>query len=176
MALAAAAEAALTQASRPDGPRTAVLDPISAATAGRPPKGFRPVATNDDRTPGGDLLQGVRVLVVEDEFLVAIQLEDTLAALGCTVLEPAHSMDEAERALAGYEFDIAVLDINIAGKPIYPIARRLADRGIPIVFTTGYSREHIDEEWRDAPTLRKPYLAMELRRVLEEALGQGQHR
>lgn len=165
-----AAEAALPQASRPDRPGTAVLDPISASTAGRSPKGFRPQANNDDGAPNRARLEGVRVLIVEDEFLVAIQLEDTLAGLGCDVLEPAHSMEEAEQALKQHAFDVAVLDINIAGHAVYPIAERLVDSGIPFVFTTGYSREHIDEEWREIPTLRKPYLALELRRVLEEAL------
>lgn len=148
-----------------------MLAPASAPTAGRPPKDFRPRATNDDRAPEVEHLDGVRVLIVEDEFLVAIQLEDTLAGLGCAVLEPAHSMEEAHNALDQHEFDIAVLDINIAGEPVYPIARWLADSGIPFVFTTGYSREHIDEVWRDAPTLRKPYLALELRRAIVEALG-----
>lgn len=147
------------------------VDSISVATTGRSPIGVPPVASNDDRPTDKDPLRGVRVLIVEDEFLVAIQLEDTLSALGCEVLEPAHSIDEAEKAVAENEFDVAVLDINIAGKAIYPIAEILGNRGIPFVFTTGYSREHIEEGWREAPTLRKPYLALELRRVLEQALG-----
>lgn len=168
---AAAASTPPTQTSHPSAPGTSVLAPASAPTAGRPPKGIRPRATNDDRAPEAGRLDGVRVLIVEDEFLVAIQLEDTLAGLGCEVLEPAHSMEEAHSALDQHEFDIAVLDINIAGEPVYPIARRLIDSGIPFVFTTGYSREHIEEAWRDAPTLRKPYLALELQRAIEEALG-----
>lgn len=170
-AAAAAAYAAASQSSRPTRPRTAGIDTISAASAGRPPRGVPPTPSNDDKPTGTDPLSGVRVLIVEDEFLVAIQLEDTLSALGCDVLEPAHSMDEAEKAVAESEFDVAVLDINIAGKAIYPIAEVLGARGIPFVFTTGYSREHIEEAWREAPTLRKPYLALELRRVLEQALG-----
>lgn len=167
---AIAALAASGQISQPVRPRTAALDPISASTAGRPPKGFRLEATNDDGT-GPQRLRDVRVLIVEDEFLVAIQLEDTLAGLGCIVLEPAHSVEGAEQALETNEFDVAVLDINIAGKAVYPIARRLTESGIPFVFTTGYSREHIEDAWRSTPTLRKPYLAVELRRALEEVLG-----
>lgn len=170
-AAAVAACAAAIQASRRTRPRTAAVDPLSAATAGRPPRGVPPAASNDDRPAGKDPLRGVRVLIVEDEFLVAIQLEDTLSALGCEVLEPAHSMEEAEKAVAENEFDVAILDINIAGTAIYPIAEILDRRGVPFVFTTGYSREHIEEGWREAPTLRKPYLAIELRRVLELALG-----
>lgn len=168
---AVAAHAAASQSSRPNRLRTAGIDSISSATAGRPPKGVPPAASNDDRPAGKEPLRGIRVLIVEDEFLVAIQLEDTLSALGCEVLEPAHSMDEAEKAVAQHEFDVAVLDINIAGRAIYPIAEILGARGIPFIFTTGYSREHIEEAWREAPTLRKPYLALELRRVLEQALG-----
>lgn len=168
----AGAEADLpSKAGRPD---MAAFPQISASTAGQPPKGFRPEATNDDKAADKNVLRDVRVLIVEDEFLVAIQLEDTLSSLGCKVLEPAHSLDGAQKAVDDNQFDVAVLDINIAGDPVYPIAQRLADAGIPFVFTTGYSREHIEEPWRNRPTLRKPYLAVELRRALEEVLTAGE--
>lgn len=115
-------------------------------------------------------LLGVRVLVVEDEMMVALFIEDTLRELGCNVLEPAHTLSDAQARIEDHEIDAAVLDINIAEDEVYPVAERLASRGVPFVFATGYALESIQEEWRNRPVVRKPYHAEQLRAALEQAL------
>jgi CheY-like chemotaxis protein len=127
-----------------------------------------------DEAPGSDqpisALLGVRVLVVEDEMMVALFIEDTLRELGCDVIEPAHTITDARARIEDHEIDAAVLDINIAEDEVYPIADLLASRGVPFVFATGYALESIQEEWRSRPIIRKPYHAEQLRAALENAL------
>lgn len=115
-------------------------------------------------------LRGLLVFIVEDEVLVALQLEDMLNSLGCHVLDPAQTFDQAARMLDTREFDLAVLDINLAGQVVYPLARRLADRGVPFVFTTAYSTSYVSKVWPEAPTLTKPYSELQLVRAIANAL------
>ncbi|MCQ0986671.1 response regulator [Jiella marina] len=100
----------------------------------------------------------MRILVVEDESLIAMQLEDMLLDLGCEVVGPASRIRAAQQLLdSGVEIDCAVLDVNISGELVYPVAKRLDEAGIPIVFATGYGREGVEPHWRDHPILQKPY-------------------
>ena len=140
---------------------------VAAATAGHVP--------GEAPAPGEPIstLLGVRVLVVEDEMMVALFIEDTLRELGCDVLEPAHTLVDAHARIEDHEVDAAVLDINIAEDEVYPVAERLAARGVPFVFATGYALESIHEEWRNRPVVRKPYHAEQLRAALEYALRQA---
>ena len=87
-----------------------------------------------------DLLLGLRVLVVEDEALVAMQLEDMLDELGCVVVDVAGTVSRgvALAADAAVALDGAILDVNLGGEKVYPVAERLAARGVPFVFCTGY--------------------------------------
>lgn len=82
-------------------------------------------------------LKGLRVLVVEDEALVALQLEDMLADLGCAIIGPASRVCQALDLLGGQRVDAAVLDLNVAGELVYPVADALASRGLPYIFATG---------------------------------------
>src|SRR5262245_5644483 len=83
-------------------------------------------------------LDGLRILVVEDNFLVAEVVRDMLEASGCVVVGPVGLVDDGVR-LAGQEtLDGAVLDVNLNGDRCYPIARALRDRGVPYLFLTGY--------------------------------------
>lgn len=108
--------------------------------------------------PDSDIPSGLSVFVVEDEALVAMNLEDMLAELGCTIVGPAMRIDRAERMLAdGLDADVAILDVNVGGQMIFPFARRLADHGMPIVFATGYGRSGLPEDFHDRPILQKPY-------------------
>jgi two-component SAPR family response regulator len=116
-------------------------------------------------------LQGIRVIVVEDETLVAILLEDMLMDLGCEVLWTAHRVPRALDLVAQSEPDAAVLDVNIAGDEVYPVAQALADRNIPFVFATGYGARGLKEFWRSRPTVQKPFQAETLSRCLLTALG-----
>ena len=100
--------------------------------------------------------QGLRVLVAEDEALVSMLIEDMLADMGALVVGPAATFDEA-MGLAGSEtIDIALLDVNLAGKPVFPIADLLRERGIVFIFASGYGEAGIIESHRGAPCCRSP--------------------
>jgi two-component sensor histidine kinase/CheY-like chemotaxis protein len=96
-----------------------------------------------------------RILLVEDEELVALELSSELSRLGWAIVGPAATLAEAQ-ALLAKPFDAAVLDVNLRGRPVYPIAEALAERHVPFLFCTGY--EMVDPEGRfpEAPVIRKP--------------------
>ncbi len=100
--------------------------------------------------------KALRVLVVEDEGLVAIMLEDLLEDLGCEI---AGSVGSVRAALdwvgGGGSADFALLDVNLAGEPVFPVADALRARGVPFAFATGYGENH-DPRFKDAPLLGKP--------------------
>ena len=111
-----------------------------------------------------------RVLVVEDEGLVAMLLEDMLAELGHEVVATVSRVDRAAQTIADTAFDFAVLDVNINGESTYPLADQLKRRGIPFIFATGYGRSGLHETWRSAPVLQKPFQARDLDRLMREVL------
>lgn len=120
----------------------------------------------------GDLsgLGGARVLVVEDEFAVLLLIEDMLSELGCEIVGTATRLSDA-LALAGRaECDAAILDVNINGENVGPVAETLAARGIPMVFSTGYGPTGIESRWRERPALQKPYRIEEFAAALRQAL------
>lgn len=120
-------------------------------------------------------LEGIRVLLVEDEALVAMLVEDMLSDLGCTVVATAPRLDEATSRAedVGLHFDVAILDLNLAGQNTFPVASALAARGVPFAFATGYGAGGLPAEWRDRPTLQKPFTAGDIGRVLAQALGRA---
>jgi CheY-like chemotaxis protein len=118
-------------------------------------------------------LSGARVFVVEDEFAVLLMLEDMLAELGCVLAGTASRMGDAVRMAKELDLDAAVLDFNINGETITPVAEILAARRVPLVFSTGYGRNGLDPHWRDRPVLQKPYQVEELAAALRDALGGG---
>src|SRR3712207_9118444 len=99
----------------------------------------------------GDDLQGVRVLVVEDEAAISLLLEDMLLDFGCEVIGPAARLSAALDAVERETVDLAILDVNVAGEPIYPVAETLARKGVPFVFSTGYGSAGIKAAFRDRP-------------------------
>jgi DNA-binding NtrC family response regulator len=118
-------------------------------------------------------LQGLRVLVVEDETLVAMLLEDMLADHGCEVAATASRIGQALEYIAddSLAIEAAILDVNLAGEPSFPLAEALAERGVPFVFATGYGSGGLPEAWRDRPTLQKPFSHDEVGRMLARAAG-----
>jgi DNA-binding LytR/AlgR family response regulator len=120
-------------------------------------------------------LQGLRVLVVEDEFLVALDLEQMLRDAGCEVQGPIGDLASALRAAEDGRFDLALLDVNIGGQPVTAVADALAVRAVPIVFCTGYQAASLPADYPEAATLRKPYQAVDviaaLRRAAAERTG-----
>lgn len=118
-------------------------------------------------------LRGRRILVVEDEALVAMLVEDELADAGAEVIGPASSVDQAldlvERmAATGRGLHAAVLDINLQGTMVSPVADRLAELGVPIVFATGYGHGCNRGAHGAAPLLMKPFGSDELIAAIEE--------
>jgi DNA-binding NtrC family response regulator len=111
-------------------------------------------------------LNGLRVLVVEDEALVALQLEDMLTDLGCAVIGPAARVHQALDLLDGCRLDTAVLDLNVAGELVYPVADALARRGVPFIIATGYGAGAVAVPYRRRPILQKPFLLSQLRQVM----------
>ena len=115
-------------------------------------------------------LSGLRVLLVEDETLVAMLTESMLEDLGCELAGLACGLEEALDLAETERFDLALLDVNLGGRQVFPVADLLAQRGTPFVFTTGYGVSGLREDLRDRPSLAKPFRRDELRDVLVGAL------
>ena len=115
---------------------------------------------------------GRRVLVVEDESLVAMLLETILEDMGCVPVGPAATVEEGlQMASEGDPVDAALLDVNVAGKQVFPIAEALKARGVPFVFSTGYGEGGLPDQWRGQPTLQKPFTEAAVRDALMKAMG-----
>lgn len=115
-------------------------------------------------------LTGKRVLVVEDELLLALDLEDMLTAAGCAVVGPAMRVEAAIELARDEAIEAAVLDININGARSYPIAEILRSRGIPFVFASGYGQPEGTSRFADVPTLPKPYCEAQVTGALKALL------
>ena len=110
-----------------------------------------------------DALTGLNVFLVEDESLVAMQLEDMLEDLGCICVGLAMKLSRALEMLETIAvIDVAILDVNLGGDKVYPVAERLRQRNVPIVFATGYGRVGVAEEWQGCEVVQKPYTTVEL--------------
>jgi CheY-like chemotaxis protein len=110
-----------------------------------------------------------RVLIVEDEALVAMLLEDMLDDAGHTVAFCASSIPQALDYIArdAGSFDFAILDVNLGGEPIFPVAEALASHNKRFAFATGYGPAGLPDAWRGRPTLSKPFGAQDVTRVLD---------
>ena len=113
---------------------------------------------------------GLRVLVIEDESMVAMLLEDTLAEIGCEVIGIASRFDDAVAKAKSLAFDIAILDVNLNGRKAFSIADLLAERGVAFVVATGYSVISLPASLQRAPVLQKPFRRRDLERALRAAL------
>jgi len=112
-----------------------------------------------------------RVLLVEDEVLVAMMVQECLTESGHSVLGPISRASEALLAAEEGEFDAAILDINLGDGMAYPVAETLSARGIPFVFVTGYEADAVDERFRDVPILQKPIERQMLERIFPRTLN-----
>jgi CheY-like chemotaxis protein len=119
---------------------------------------------------GGGDVEGKCILVAEDEFLVALVVEETLQSLGCKVLGPFSALAEASAAAESEPIDAAVLDINLGGEMVYPLAERLHRDGIPFIFTTGYAVADLPERFRVFEHLPKPVDPRTLKRAVHQML------
>ncbi|HSA82095.1 MAG TPA: hypothetical protein VLE23_14860 [Geminicoccaceae bacterium] len=115
---------------------------------------------------------GFKVLVAEDELLVAMDIEATLQALGCAVIGPVATVAEVERLAGSADLDGAVLDVNLRGEPIFRNLPRLLERGLPILLSSGYEESTLfPDEFRHLPVLVKPYDASQLAVQIGRLLG-----
>jgi CheY-like chemotaxis protein len=113
---------------------------------------------------------GLRIMLVEDELMVAAVMQDLLEDIGHTVVGRAHRLTHAyllaESLLAEGGLDAAILDVYLNGEASFPVAQRLADAGIPVIFVTGYGPRGLDGRFPDAEVLTKPLTRDRLETVL----------
>jgi len=114
-------------------------------------------------TPSSD---SPRVLVVEDEYLIRMLLEDMLDELGYGVAAAVGTISEAQQMATEGKFNAAILDVNLDGQEIFPVADILVKRGLPFVFVTGYGERSLPEAYRRWPALQKPFQAEQLKTTL----------
>jgi PAS domain S-box-containing protein len=110
-------------------------------------------------------ISGNRVLIVEDEALVAMVVTESLTTLGCSVVGPFSRCSDAIAALEADEIDAAILDVNLDGEMVYPLADLLSKRGVPYIFVTGYGAESIDVRFTHIPVIQKPVERHVLQRI-----------
>ncbi|MDP3740426.1 MAG: response regulator [Hyphomonadaceae bacterium] len=121
-------------------------------------------------------LSGLRVFAVEDETLIAMMLEIMLEELGCKVMGVAGTLPRALAQIETMDIDAAILDVNIGGEKVYPVADALAVRGVPFLFCTGYAATGIAEPYRARIVLDKPYSKTALANALAPLAGKHPER
>jgi CheY-like chemotaxis protein len=109
---------------------------------------------------------GLKVMLVEDEFIISMLTEDMLIELGYEVVSIVATLEEGLAMAEQQDFDLAILDINLNGKPSYPIADILQARSVPFVFASGYTGLGIDPKYAAVPQLQKPFSMDALARAL----------
>ena len=107
-----------------------------------------------------------RVLVVEDEYFIADDMVRVLQKLGADVVGPVQTVEKAMSLLQDSPVDVAVLDINLRGRMVFPVADALRDRGVPFVFATGYTEAAVPPDYSDVPLWEKPFQPEELAKAL----------
>ena len=112
---------------------------------------------------------GKNVLIVEDEIMIRLLLEDMLGDLGYTIAAAVGRIDDAVKLAKTGEFDVAILDVNLNGQTVSPVAEILEARGLPFVFATGYGERGLPERFSNRPTLQKPFQQENLGRILSQA-------
>lgn len=112
-----------------------------------------------------------RILIVEDEYLLAEDLQGELTDAGAVVVGMASNVTDALEIISSEgELDAAVLDVNLGGTPVFPVADRLLDKGIPFVLTTGYDASAIPQRFRDVLRCEKPFHVKAVVRSIEQAI------
>ena len=113
---------------------------------------------------------GGSVFLVEDEPMIRMMVADMLEELGYRVVAEAGSIAQATELAQTAEFDIAILDVNVSGKMISPVAELIEARNRPFIFATGYGSSGLPEQYRDRPALQKPFQIETLARTIDAVL------
>lgn len=135
-----------------------------------PAGGFK--ADHDDAPVVPVPISGQRILLVEDEALIAIMMKDVLSDLGLTVVGPLGTLAQALAAAGRDQVDGAILDLNLGGEAVYPVADALARRGVPFIFVTGYGAATIDRRYAHVPALEKPIDPASLKQLFDSGAFQ----
>jgi len=114
---------------------------------------------------------GGSVFLVEDEVMIRMMVADMLGELGYRIAAEAGEINEAIKLAQSIEFDLAILDVNVNGKVISPVADLIAARNRPFIFATGYGSSGLPAEYRDRPALQKPFQIETLARMIDLALN-----
>ena len=122
---------------------------------------------NNERKPG----EPVRILLVEDEALIALMLEDMVEGMGCAVTGLAPRVGLGVTLAESGDFDLAILDVNVAGENVEPVAQALAARGLPFIFATGYGEAGVPLGYRNRPVVAKPFRSEQLEDAIQRALA-----
>jgi PAS domain S-box-containing protein len=117
-------------------------------------------------------LEGKRVLVIEDEPLVSMEMESNLSAAGCEIVGPAATLDRAKALVEAADYDAALVDVNLKGQPVDELATLLTKKNRPFAFVTGYGRDALPSGFRGAVVLGKPFSADQLLATTEVLLYQ----
>jgi CheY-like chemotaxis protein len=118
-------------------------------------------------------LADLRILVVEDEVFIAWEIEQRLQRLGCEVVGPVGNLKRALELARATALDGALLDVNVKGGVVYPVAEELLARKVPVVLSTGYAPNTLLAEFRDLPFLRKPFGAGQLEIMAQNVFAGG---
>ena len=114
--------------------------------------------------------RGGSVFLVEDEVMIRMMVADMLEELGYSVAAEAGEIGEAMKLAQSADFDLAILDVNVNGKMISPVADLIRARQRPFIFATGYGSSGLPEEYRDRPALQKPFQIETLAKAIASAL------
>jgi CheY-like chemotaxis protein len=133
--------------------------------------GAAALARATGRPPSG--LSGKRVLVIEDEPLVAMDIASRLSEAGCEVIGPAGTLELARSFIESAEIDAALVDANLAGDPVDELAAALTRRKVPFAFVTGYGREALPQGFREAAMIGKPFTEKALLATIERIVERG---
>lgn len=136
---------------------------------------FETVRQNSTAMNDGGGLKGLRLLIVEDEALVAMMIQDVICDAGAEVVGPAANIDMAMAALCSQAVDGAILDVNLSGQRIDPVADALRARKIPFVFLTGYGKSGIGERFPLAAVITKPFNDSDLLHTVDRVIVQSRH-
>ncbi len=121
-----------------------------------------------DRSGTADRL---KVLLIEDEVLVALVLEDTIEGLGHEIVATAGTVQHALDVVREKHLDLAILDVNVGGQQVFPVADLLSERGIPFCFVTGYGKRGLKEPYQDCPVLMKPFTEGQLAEMISRIVA-----
>jgi CheY-like chemotaxis protein len=143
----------------PAGVRWSFSVPLDESAVSRPPTAVHPIHR-----------RGRKILLVEDESMVALMMADFITEFGLAVVGPFAKVAEALQAARDNDLDAAVLDINLNGEMVYPLADALLAANVPIVFVTGYTADSIDPRFAELAVLHKPVEKEPLRQMLMKLL------